>query len=70
MRTWSNDTETLAPETWLETTPPHPGSWWPTWQHWLAQHSSQPLVPPPTLGSAAAGYPPLADAPGEYVLQR
>jgi polyhydroxyalkanoate synthase len=70
VRTWSNDTETLTPEAWLETTPPHPGSWWPTWQHWLAQHSQQPLVPPPPLGSAAAGYPPLADAPGEYVLQR
>jgi polyhydroxyalkanoate synthase len=70
VRTWSSETETLTPGRWLETTPPHPGSWWPTWQHWLAQRSAQPLVPPPTLGSAAAGYPPLADAPGEYVLQR
>jgi polyhydroxyalkanoate synthase subunit PhaC len=70
VRTWLNDTETLDPQTWLETTPPQPGSWWPTWEHWLAQHSTQPLVAPPTLGSAAAGYPPIAPAPGEYVLQR
>jgi polyhydroxyalkanoate synthase subunit PhaC len=69
VRTWSNATETLAPQTWLETTPPQAGSWWPTWQHWLAQHSSQAQVTPPPLGSAA-GYPPIADAPGEYVLER
>ena len=70
VRAWSNDTETLTPETWLETTPPQQGSWWPTWQYWLAQHSGQPRVPPPPLGSATAGYPPLGDSPGEYVLQR
>ena len=38
-------------------TDPQPGSWWPTWQQWLVQHSSPTLVLPPSLGSAAAGYP-------------
>jgi len=65
-----NDTETLAPQAWLETTQPQPGSWWPVWQRWLAEHSTQVRVAPPPLGSAASGYPPIGDAPGEYVLQK
>jgi polyhydroxyalkanoate synthase len=70
VRTWLNASETLSPQAWFETTQPQAGSWWPIWQHWLAQHSTQKRVVPPPLGSAAAGYPPLADAPGEYVLQK
>jgi poly[(R)-3-hydroxyalkanoate] polymerase subunit PhaC len=70
VRTWLNAGETLAPDVWLETTPPQAGSWWPTWQHWLAQHSAAARVDPPPLGSSAAGYPALFDAPGEYVLQK
>jgi polyhydroxyalkanoate synthase len=62
--------ETLSPEAWFKTTEERSGSWWPTWEQWLAQHSSEPQVAPPSMGSAAAGYPPLADAPGEYVLQK
>ncbi|MGA2187246.1 MAG: alpha/beta fold hydrolase [Steroidobacteraceae bacterium] len=70
VRTWSNASETLTPDAWFETTEPRSGSWWPTWHLWLAQHSSTPQVTPPPMGSATAGYPPLADAPGEYVLQK
>jgi polyhydroxyalkanoate synthase subunit PhaC len=70
VRAWLNAGETLTPQTWFETTQPQAGSWWPVWQHWLAQHSTQALVAPPPLGSAAAGYPPIADAPGEYVFQK
>jgi polyhydroxyalkanoate synthase subunit PhaC len=70
VRTWLNAGEALTAQAWYETTQPEAGSWWPVWQHWLAQHSTQALVPPPPLGSAAAGFPPLADAPGEYVLQK
>ena len=43
------------------------GSWWPSWQHWLAAHSAPELVAPPPMGNPAAGYAPLGDAPGEYV---
>jgi len=43
------------------------GSWWPTWQQWLAAHSSAERVAPPSLGNAEAGYPAGADAPGDYV---
>jgi polyhydroxyalkanoate synthase subunit PhaC len=70
VRTWLNASETLTPQVWFETTPPKAGSWWPIWQHWLAQHSARVQLAPPPLGSAAAGYPPIADAPGEYVLQK
>jgi polyhydroxyalkanoate synthase len=70
VRTWLNASETLTPEAWIESTAPQAGSWWPTWQHWLAAHSTQSLVDAPSLGAPAAGYPPIADAPGEYVLQK
>jgi polyhydroxyalkanoate synthase len=70
VRTWLDASETLAPEVWFETTEPRSGSWWPTWQQWLAQHSARSLVAPPPMGSAAVGYPPLGDAPGDYVLQK
>jgi polyhydroxyalkanoate synthase len=70
VRTWLNAGETLPPDEWLESTQPQAGSWWPTWQHWLAQHSTAARVDPPPLGSAAAGYPAIFDAPGEYVLQK
>jgi polyhydroxyalkanoate synthase len=68
--TW-HDTQTQpTSDQWFEATPPVPGSWWPVWQAWLANHSSAKQVPPPPMGAAEAGYAPLADAPGDYVLQR
>jgi polyhydroxyalkanoate synthase len=70
VRTWLNASDTLPADVWLETTPPQTGSWWPVWQDWLARHSTQTKVDPPSMGAAAAGYPPIADAPGEYVLQK
>jgi polyhydroxyalkanoate synthase len=70
VRTWLNADESLPPQEWLATTPPREGSWWPTWQLWLAQHSTTALVAPPAMGSPATGYPPIMDAPGEYVLQK
>ncbi len=45
------------------------GSWWPTWQQWLAAHSGKP-VPPPAMGAPDQGYAPFAHAPGEYVLMK
>jgi polyhydroxyalkanoate synthase len=70
VRTWLNDSESPPPQSWFETTEPQAGSWWPVWEHWLAQHSTQKRVPPPLLGSAKAGYAPIADAPGTYVLRK
>ncbi len=55
-------------ETWLATAPRHDGSWWPTYLGWLADRSDEPAAPP-AMGNAAAGYAPLCDAPGTYVLE-
>ena len=55
----------LAPDAWLAAAPEVQGSWWPAWQQWLAAHSGAPAKPP-RMGMAKN--PPLADAPGSYVL--
>jgi polyhydroxyalkanoate synthase len=52
------------PDEWLAQAPVHQGSWWPRWQHWLAEHSGERIVPRAlTAGSV------LCDAPGTYVLE-
>ncbi|HMN21911.1 MAG TPA: alpha/beta fold hydrolase [Ottowia sp.] len=60
----------VDPERWRAEAPLHQGSWWPAWQHWLAQHSAG-RVAPPALGSRhKKRYTPLDDAPGTYVRMR
>jgi len=58
----------VDPDAWQQSAVHHERSWWPCWQGWLAKHSSD-QVPPPPMGAAQNGYPPLADAPGSYVLE-
>ena len=58
----------IGPDEWLARTAPSDGSWWPRWVTWLDRHS-KPAITPPAPGNAAAGYPVLCAAPGEYVLQ-
>jgi len=53
---------------WLAAAPKHEGSWWPDWSAWLAARSPE-RVPAPA-GTGGEGHPPLADAPGTYVLER
>ena len=57
----------LDPDTWMQTAPRFEGSWWPAWQHWLAEHSGA-RVAPPKIG--VRGEQALADAPGGYVFMR
>ena len=59
----------LPADEWFASTAPIAGSWWPTWQRWLGAHSSARRAPPP-LGNAAAGYPELEDAPGQFVRMK
>lgn len=66
VRTRTPSDRHLGPDEWLATTPPQAGSWWPTWQKWLAMHSGD-HVAQPAIGAPEAGYPVLGDAPGEYV---
>jgi len=64
----SSDGRYIDPDTWMAATPTSEGSWWPAWTDWLGQNSSTAAAPPP-IGAAERGYPPIADAPGRYVLE-
>ncbi|HEY5307173.1 MAG TPA: alpha/beta fold hydrolase [Casimicrobiaceae bacterium] len=66
--TRNSDHAYVDPEVWAADTPVRHGSWWPEWAGWLAQRSGAP-VPPPKMGAPGAGYVPLGNAPGTYVLQ-
>lgn len=59
----------VDPDTWLAATPKQGGSWWPVWQKWLAQRSSE-QVAPPAMGAPEQGYTALYDAPGTYLYNR
>jgi polyhydroxyalkanoate synthase len=63
---WHDADTQLSPEVWLEQAAMQQGSWWPSWQAWLAAHSGPQKVEPPQAGN----HPSLGDAPGSYVLQR
>ncbi|MCC7463575.1 MAG: alpha/beta fold hydrolase [Gammaproteobacteria bacterium] len=64
---WHGGEAALTPEQYMESAELHTGSWWPTWQRWLAEHSARQQVEAPPMGNAGAGYPAGVDAPGEYV---
>ena len=66
---WVNETTPppATPEAWLEGATRHSGSWWADWQGWLGERSGK-KVAPPSVGSEA--HPPIADAPGTYVLEK
>jgi polyhydroxyalkanoate synthase len=64
---WHDATASLSPEQYMQSAELKAGSWWPTWQQWLAGHSQAERYTLPPMGNSAAGYPPLIDAPGEYV---
>jgi polyhydroxyalkanoate synthase len=66
--TWLPEQHYVDPDTWQAQTPVHQGSWWPEWQAWLAQHSTEKTAPPP-MGAAEKGYAPRRDAPGLYVRE-
>jgi polyhydroxyalkanoate synthase len=63
-RYWTNDELSDDPEEWRAAATVHEGSWWEDWTAWIAQRSGKRIKPPPT---GSAEYPPIADAPGEYV---
>ena len=64
---WTNDELGPDPERWLAGATSHPGSWWEDWSAWIEQRAGA-RRPPPSLGSER--HPPIADAPGSYVLER
>jgi polyhydroxyalkanoate synthase len=63
-----HDDRHVDPERWLALADEKEGSWWPEWIGWLHARSGPPVAPP-QMGAPRAGYAPLADAPGDYVLE-
>lgn len=56
-------------EEWAAGAPEQQGSWWLEWVAWLKRHSSG-TCPARQPGNAVAGYAPIMDAPGSYVMVR
>jgi polyhydroxyalkanoate synthase len=65
---WVNDLLTDDPDAWLARAQVMPGSWWPHWYAWLAPFGGAMRAAPKRTGNAQ--YPPLAPAPGRYVLEK
>ena len=63
------DRHYLDPERFLAQAERKDGSWWSAWVDWLGARSN-PLTAAPPMGAPEAGYPPLVDAPGTYVLMQ
>jgi polyhydroxyalkanoate synthase len=62
---WTGAPAATADE-WIATATQHQGSWWSDWVEWLRPRAGERGAPP-SLGNDA--YPPLAPAPGTYVLE-
>ena len=56
-----HDAPYVDPDTWAALTPRRQGSWWPEWQRWLAEVSSDTAAQPATKGT-------LEPAAGQYIL--
>ncbi len=63
---WINAVIADAPDEWLARAQSQPGSWWPHWARWLAARGGARKAAPKKAGSRT--HPPLATAPGSYVL--
>jgi polyhydroxyalkanoate synthase subunit PhaC len=61
-----NTDNPASPQEWLATARTEQGSWWNDFVAWLQERSGPTKAAPRRLG--ARGLPPLADAPGTYVL--
>jgi len=60
-------TRAVDPQQWFQAATRHEGSWWKDWAAWLSQRSGRRVDPPPC---GTDTHPPLADAPGSYVLEK
>ena len=64
---WTGEPYPEDPDAWLEYEQEHPGSWWPAWTGWLAQHGGGARKAPAATGDAQ--HKPIEPAPGRYVKQ-
>lgn len=56
------------PNAWLAQAQEKPGSWWPDWSGWLAEHAGRQVKTRTKSGNAR--YRPIEPAPGRYVKVR
>jgi polyhydroxyalkanoate synthase subunit PhaC len=64
---WTNELLTDDADDWLARADTCPGSWWPHWAAWLAEHGGTQQPAPTKEGDAR--HRPLAAAPGAYVAE-
>lgn len=62
---WTGDDFSGHFEQWRKNSEKHAGSWWPDLIEWLNDRSGKKINAPKQMGNQE--YPPIADAPGEYV---
>jgi len=62
---WTNDALPKDLDAWVAGAKEHAGSWWPTWDKWLAPQSGD-KIPAPKPGDGELRV--LGNAPGTYVL--
>ena len=64
---WTNTVDELpeSPDEWLAGATMNPTTWWEDWATWIDSRAGKQIPPPPMGGDA---HPPLADAPGTYIL--
>jgi len=65
---WVSGSCPADPQSWFESARETPGSWWPRWSDWLAQHGGGKRKAPAKPGNAK--YKPIEPAPGRYVKER
>ena len=61
----TGDISGTDPQTWLSGSVDNQGSWWDHWNAWIERHTPGKRPAPMRLGNDT--YPPVGDAPGEYV---
>lgn len=69
LSTLKEDDRYIDPDQWHRQTKKNNGSWWPAFERWITEESSEKITPP-EMGSEKAGYTPIIDAPGTYVLEK
>lgn len=65
---WRSDKIAADAAEWLCTAQQHPGSWWPEWSAFLAEHGGVQVAAPRRYGNASCK--PIEPAPGRYVRVR
>lgn len=65
---WTNDELPASADDWLKGATSVPGSWWPDWADWLAQHAGKKKAAPKAYGNRQ--HKVIEPAPGRYVKQK